>query len=90
VAKAFVLQHLDRALEDAKLSPQEEAGLASAAKALGVTIDYDAASQAAIDHARKVWQIEHAQLTPVPAPINLQRSEVCYDWTEAEALVDCV
>jgi hypothetical protein len=84
--QTYAQQLLERTLADGKIDPQEESELAGLAQALGVTVDYDKVAQAAIDNARKLWRIEDGVLSPVAAPINLQRGEQCYAWLEAEAL----
>jgi hypothetical protein len=83
VAHSFLQPHLDQALADARLSPQEEAHLADLAKALGVTINYE---QPVVERARRLWQIENSVPPPVAAPLSLQSGEECYAWLKAEAL----
>lgn len=69
---------VDDAAADRRYSPEEERALQALAKDLGVDLAFGAATAAALERMRTMWQIENGQLPEVFSPITLNRGEVCH------------
>lgn len=67
-------------VRDGRYSPAEEAHLQAMATRLGATqgLTTDPATQATLDRARLLWEVENGRLPEQPVPINLRRGEVCH------------
>lgn len=76
----------DRALEDGKLSPQEEREIKRLSKALKIDLQLDDKMQDALDDAKHMWQITEGKIPEQNSPLMLQKNELCYRVTEARAL----
>jgi len=73
--KAILQALLHRAIDNRRLSPEEESQLMALAKALDIEISYDAKSLAVLERCRLLWRIEQGELPEVDVPIRLQRGE---------------
>jgi hypothetical protein len=70
-------------IQDKKISPDEENELQEICKSLDVDLDWgDSASVYA--RLRENWQLEHGELVPLVADINLQRKEACFAVRDVE------
>lgn len=86
-AKAAVQSYIDQAVEDATLSPQEEAEVQLAASSLNVKIEISDENRQRWDRYRLYWDLQFGPLPPVPVDIHLQKTETCYfaipaSWSE--------
>lgn len=86
VAHGIVEARLLEALDDGMISPEEEQDLQFLGKDLRLALTYVPETQAIVDRAKRMWRLTHEDLPQVPAPLGLQRGEVCYAWVTAEAL----
>jgi len=77
-ATALTQRVFSKAVEDRRLSKEEEDQLAALADNLGVKITYDEASVATLERFRLLWRIEQGDLPDVPVPVHLQRGERCH------------
>jgi len=93
---------LDRSVADRRLSPDELEQLSSVARHLGMTPDFDSATDAMLDRYALFWRIENGDLPTVTVnDLPLEPDEVCHaelpaelydqrgagDTTEAEGVV---
>jgi hypothetical protein len=70
---------LGRSTADRRLSPEELEQLASVARHLGVTRDFDGATEAMLDRYSLFWRIENGDLpTAVVDTIPLEADETCH------------
>lgn len=70
---------VEAAVGDRRYSPAEEERLRERAGALGVPrLTFDAATEDALRHFRRLWQIEHGTLPVEPVAIALAPGEVCH------------
>lgn len=69
---------LDEAIQDERLSPEEDAELAALAENLGVEITQDDESRRVLERFRTYWQLEQGALPELDVDINLHRREKCH------------
>jgi hypothetical protein len=76
---------LDRSTADRRLSPDELEQLASVARHLGVTRDFDGATEALLDRYALFWRIENGDLpTAVVENAALEADESCHVVVDAQ------
>ena len=76
---------LDRSAADRRLSPEELEELASVARHLGMTPDFDTATEAMLDRYALFWRIENGDLPTVDVTgIGLEDGETCHAEVPAE------
>ena len=83
-ATKYVQGKVDQAIEDQRLSPEEEAEIQKITSNLGVNVQLSEASKSVLDKYRLLWLIENGEIPVLSVPINLQRGERCYFQTNAE------
>ena len=69
---------LDRSTADRRLSPDELEQLASVARHLGVTRDFDGATEALLDRYALFWRIENGDLPSTVVEHVLDADETCH------------
>lgn len=78
-SRALIGKLLDRSVADRRLSPEELEHLASVARHLGITPDFDQATDAMLDRYALFWRIENGDLPSVPlSDPALEDGEVCH------------
>jgi hypothetical protein len=83
--RSLIAGLLDQSLADRRLSPEELQQLAAVAQHLGVTPDFDAATEAMLDRYALFWRIENGDLPSVTVEnVALQAGEICHSMTPAE------
>jgi hypothetical protein len=75
---------LGRSAADRRLSPDELQQLASVARHLGVTPDFDHATEAMLDRYALFWRIENGDLPSETVDVPLAGDEVCHLVARAE------
>jgi hypothetical protein len=84
-SRALISGLLDRSVADRRLSPEELHELTAVAQHLGVTPDFDAATEAMLDRYALFWRIENGDLPTVVAEnVPLETDETCHSITPAE------
>ena len=84
VRKEKVTLTFNKILADGEISPEEEEELASIQKNLDVKLSYEVKVSKDLEKMRTIWRINHAELTPVFADVNLHKNETCYFESRAE------
>jgi hypothetical protein len=83
--RAVIGRMLDRSVADRRLSPDELEELASVARHLGMTPDFDKATEAMLDRYALFWRIENGDLPMVEVKnIALEPGETCHAEVPAE------
>ena len=78
-SRAVLSGLLDRSAADRRLSPDELDELASVARHLGVTPDFDHATEAMLDRYALFWRIENGDLSAATVPgLSLDDGEICH------------
>ena len=84
-SRALIAGLLDRSAADRRLSPEELQQLAAVAQHLGVTPNFDAATETMLDRYALFWRIENGDLPSVAAEsIALDADETCHAVIPAE------
>lgn len=84
-SRALIAGLVDQSVADRRLSPEELHQLTAVAQHLGVTPDFDAATQAMLDRYALFWRIENGDLPSVAAEkVPLDANEICHSITPAE------
>ena len=84
-SRALISGLLDRSVADRRLSPEELHELTAVAQHLGVTPDFDAATEAMLDRYALFWRIENGDLPTVTADnVPLEANEISHSITPAE------
>jgi hypothetical protein len=83
--RALISGLLDRSVADRRLSPEELQQLAAVAQHLGVTPDFDKATETMLDRYAFFWRIENGDLPSVAVDgVTLAAGETCHSITRAE------
>jgi hypothetical protein len=83
--RALIAGLLDRSVADRRLSPEELHQLAAVAQHLGVTPDFDGATEAMLDRYAFFWRIENGDLPSVVVEnVRLDGDETCHSIMPAE------
>lgn len=82
-AATLLKRAYDKALQDRRLSPDEEKELEAIRKNLGVEVEMSSDSQAALAHFRLLWRIDQGDLPQIQAAVLLKRGEICHIQGEA-------
>lgn len=84
-SRAVIDQLLDRSVADRRLSPEELEQLASVARHLGMTPNFDGATDAILDRYALFWRIENGDLpTATREDLTLEPGEICHVSLPAE------
>ena len=84
-SRALIAGLLDRSVADRRLSPEELHQLAAVAQHLGVTPDFDAATEKMLDRYAVFWRIENGDLpSAVAESLTLDEDERCHAVLGAE------
>jgi hypothetical protein len=84
-SRALIAGLLDQSVADRRLSPEELQQLAAVAQHLGVTPDFDAATEAMLDRYALFWRIENGDLPTAAAEnVTLDPEETCHAMIGAE------
>ena len=84
-SRAVIGRMLDRSVADRRLSPEELEELASVARHLGMTPDFDTATEAMLDRYALFWRIENGDLPTVGVKnVALGDGESCFAEVPAE------
>lgn len=86
-AEEYLQNYFHYAIADERLDPNEDEELYAIARSLGVDLQLDEQTQAALNKYRLYWMIENGKLPEVEVNIPLQHTEDCYlicnaDWYE--------
>ena len=84
--KQFVEIQLGKIIEDGKISPDEWEEFTAIARNLSVDLNIGEVSKQQLNKLKLFWLIENGELPIANVPINLQKNEFCYYYTEAEWL----
>lgn len=83
--RSLIAGLLDESVADRRLSPDELHQLAAVAQHLGVTPDFDAATEAMLDRYALFWRIENGDLPTVTVDnVPLESGETCHCAIPAE------
>jgi len=74
----FIQGYVNSAINDQRLSPDEEKELEAIAKSLNVTITHDKETKEQLRKLKLYWALENLELPEVETTIALQKSECCY------------
>jgi hypothetical protein len=77
-AKPVFDQRLQRAVQDRRLDPDELASLDALAKNFHISVDVNSANHEQLARFRWFWLMENGTFPEVPAPIALQKKEICH------------
>jgi hypothetical protein len=84
-SRALISGLVDRSVADRRLSPEELHELTAVAQHLGITPDFDAATEAMLDRYALFWRIENGELPTIAAEnVPLEANERCHSITPAE------
>ena len=84
-SRVVIGRMLDRSVADRRLSPEELEELASVARHLGMTPDFDTATEAMLDRYALFWRIENGDLPTVDVKsVALDEGESCFAEVPAE------
>jgi hypothetical protein len=75
---ALLQQVFNRAVEDRRLSPAEEAELQALSNNLHITMHHDEKTQRWLEKFRLLWRIENADLPAAECSLSLPRTETCH------------
>ena len=75
---AVVQAAFNEAVADKRLTDEEDAKIAAISQNLGIDITHDGKTQQSLERFRLLARIDNGQLTPLDAPVILQRGEQCY------------
>jgi hypothetical protein len=85
-AQLFINDFLTKAISDQRFSPEEEQKLNILAKNLHIGLSFDTETKATLDKYKLFWQIENGNIPTIITDISLQKSEVCYFFTDIDWL----
>lgn len=77
-AEDYIQKMLSSMVKDQRLSPDEEKYLHEIAQNMGVKLDYDDITRAALELFKLYWQIENGAIPEINVGINLHKNESCY------------
>ena len=83
-SRAVIEGLLHRSVSDRRLSPDELEELASVARHLGITPDFDHATEAMLDRFAHFWRIENGDIPVVAVEAPLEGDEACHLTLPAE------
>jgi hypothetical protein len=83
VRRNVVTSFFSNIVEDGEISPDEYTELYEMAENLKVSLDYTDEVKSQIGMMQKVWEINHGELPVCQVPIQLQKNEICYFFTNA-------
>lgn len=74
----FANRYVERIIDRNRYSPDEEAFLVDLSRRVEVFLKFPKDITLKLDQARRLWELEHLDLTPVDVNAGLQKQERCY------------
>lgn len=82
-ATALYEKAIAKAVDDRRLTPDEEGELQRLRGQLGISIVHDDPTESHLARCRLLWKVEQGDLPAIATQVNLQKNEICHGWIDA-------